>query len=326
MGDHRPCHTGRAALVAFPGAVGSTQCANPAAIVTIHRPAGPHPLVGVHRGYAITATATKTYLGARYETSEFSKCIYYPRQHPDGTLIRPPGSQNIFLVENGTNRQIGSSQVMASYNMSASEIKSATSGDTGAPGGGNGLYLKEGTLVKGSGSSVYVIDQTGANTFIKRKITSLNAFNGLGYTSADIIYINDSALPSSNGTDISDSSSHPDGTLVKRNDGTLYLIESNLLRLVGSPSIFISHRFTNSKIKNMTTGDTLLSGGTNLSVREGVLIKGSSPTIYVVDIVGGVTKKRQIGSIQAFTELGYTNSDVITIPNNELPVLNGLSL
>ncbi|MNC37003.1 hypothetical protein D3C75_855510 [compost metagenome] len=60
MGDHRPCHTGRAALVAFPGAVGSTQCTDPAAIVTIHRPAGAHPLVGVHRGYTITELVLHT--------------------------------------------------------------------------------------------------------------------------------------------------------------------------------------------------------------------------------------------------------------------------
>lgn len=275
-------------------------------------------------GYAVTATATKTYLGTRYESSEFSKCIYYPRQHPDGTLIRPSGSQNLFMVRDSGNSPIGSVAVLISHFIDLREFKTATSGDTGAQGR-SGLYFREGTLIKGSGPDVFVIDETAPNTFAKRKITSNQAFNDLGYTPTDVLVVNDGALSITSGGDITDATVHPDGTVINDN-GTLYLLESGAKRLIGSPGVYISNRLAAAKLKPATSADVSLTSGPNMAYREGALVRGSGSTVYVIDHDTGTVKKRQFGSLQGFIELGYTNSDVIVIPSQELPSANGPSI
>jgi hypothetical protein len=276
-------------------------------------------------GKAVTATATKMYNGSLYETSEFSKCVQIPRQHPDGTVVSPAGSPNLFMIENGKTRQIGSVEVLQSHNINTSEIKTATTSDTTFPGG-SGLYFKEGTVLKGSNLDIYFIDQISENSYIKRKLTSGAAFNALGYTINDVIVVPDSALGLSSGASMNTSAVHPDGTLVKSPSRTVYIIESGKKRLIGSPGVFVSHRLKETDIKWATGGDLAMSSGANLLYREGTLVKGSAPTVYVIDEVSGINKKRNISTINAFIELEYTANEVITIPDNELPSSNGPSV
>ncbi len=272
-------------------------------------------------GYAITATATKTYLGTRFETSEFSKCIYYPRQHPDGTLIRPLGSQNLFIVESSKNGQLGSIDVLKSHYISLSEFKIATTADTGASAG-EGLYFREGTLLRGTAPDVFVIDKLPGGGYQKRKILSLQTFNNLGYSSSDVMTVSDSALNIPRGSDVINGSVHPDGTIVA--DGqTIYVLSNGTKCLVGSPGVYLSNRLNVVEPKQTTAADRVLPDGPNMSYREGTLVKGTSSAVYVVDDDAGVIRKRQIGSIDGFIELGYTNADIITIPNQELPASNG---
>ncbi len=274
-------------------------------------------------GSAVTATATKLGGATPFETSEFSRCIYVPRQHPDGTLITPVGSPNIFLIEGNLVRPIGSSEVLASYNITSAEFKTATNGDTNLSGGAN-LYFKEGTLIKGSGPDVFVIDQTGPGAYVKRKITSIQFFTGLGYTESDIIRVPDSALGATNGSDISDNSRHPDGTLVKQLEGnSIYLVEDGKIRLIGSPGVLISNRFRTDRVKTATVTDLSSGVGPNVDFREGAVLKGSGANVYVVDSTDSGIKKRRIASSSAMIELGYKNSDIITVPDNELPVADG---
>jgi hypothetical protein len=278
-------------------------------------------LTQIPGGWAITATASRVSSG-NYETSEFSACIYTPRQHPDGTLIVPSGSHNIFLTENGQVRPIGSPEVLESYNMSPTEFKTATTADTNLSGGAN-LYFREGTLIKGSGPNVYVIDETSPGNYVKRKITSGQFFNSLGYTPSDVITVPDSALGAADGPDISDASLHPDGSLIENSSGTVYLIDSGQKRLVGSPTVFVSQRYKASWIKTATSGDLALTSGPNVDYREGAVVKGSGPNVYVIDATNSGIQKRRLASGAALTELGYKNSDIITIPDQELPSADG---
>lgn len=277
--------------------------------------------ITVAGGRSITSTATKLGGLTPFETSEFSRCVFTPRQHPDGALIRPSGSQNLFIVQSAKNGQLGSMQVLMSHFIDLNEFKTATSADTSAPAG-KGLYFREGTLIKGSSPDVFVIDKTGAETYVKRKITSSQVFNELGYTYSDLFVVNDSALAIPDGLNISSSATHPDGTLVK-NGITIYLIEDGKRRLVGSPGVYVSNRFAAAKLKATTSGDISLEQSSNVPYREGSLIKGSDPTVYVVDHDGPSIIKRRLGSLQAFIELGFTSSDIITVPNQELPANSG---
>ena len=274
-------------------------------------------------GFAITTTASRMSGGTPVETSEFSHCAFTPRPHPDGTLIRPAGSNNIFLSHDGGNGPLGSAGVLASYNISSSEFKTATTADTAKPAA-SGLYFREGTVLKGSGPNIYIIDQTSATTWGKRLVTNGPAFNALGYTAADVIQVADSDLSGApNGPVINDSSRHPDGTIVKSPGGTLYLLQDDTKRFIGSPEVFVSQRYQPYMIKNATSADLALPDGNYTYFREGTMIKGSGPTIYIIDDTGSGFVRRAIASPSAFAELGYNLSDVLTVPDSALQITDG---
>lgn len=276
-------------------------------------------------GVAITATANRIIGSTPVESSEFSSCVWTPRPHPDGAIIRPSGSNNIFRVENsGQNSRLGSAGVFASWNISAVDIKTATTADTNQPGG-PGVYFREGSVLKGSSSDIYIIDQTGANSYTKRRVTNGSAFSSLGYSAADVIQVADSDLSAvSNGADITDASQHPDGTVVKTPSGTLYWLEAGQKRLIGTAEVFVSQRFKSSQVKNATSGDISFGNGENMYFREGTMVKGSGPTIYVIDDVGGGNfQRRALASPAAFNELGFNLSEVLTVQDYVLNIPDG---
>jgi parallel beta-helix repeat protein len=278
----------------------------------------------VPAGMAVTATATRMIGNTGVETSEFSACVFTPRVHADGALIRPIGSNNIFIVQDGGNGPIGSSGVLASWNMSAGEIKTATNGDTEQPGA-SGIYFREGAVLKGSGPNIYIIDQASPGAYDKRHVTNGDAFNTLGYSAADVIQAADSdinVVP--DGTAISDSSRHPDGTIVMSPGGTLYWLEGGQKRLIGTAEVFVSQRFKPGQIKHATSADLSSPDGANMYYREGTLVKGSGPTIYIIDDVGGGNfQRRAIASPSAFSELGYSLADVLTVQDYILNIPDG---
>lgn len=277
-------------------------------------------------GRSITATANRMIGSVPVEGSEFSNCVFTPRQHPDGAIIRPSGSGNIFMMIDGVTSQIGSIGVLNSWNIAATDIKTATSADSNTQDSA-GQYFREGTLLKGSSPDIYVIDKTGPSTYVKRKITNGAAFNNLGYTIADVLQVPDSNLSAPDGPDITNADQHPDGAIVKSANGTLYLIELGQKRLIGSPAVFISQRYKTSQIKNATAADLALTTSTNVYFREGSLVKGTGPTIYVIDDGGtGMFLKRAIVSPTSFLELGYTITEVLQVPNDVLPLSDGASI
>lgn len=275
-------------------------------------------------GFAVTATANRLIGSTAVEGSEFSPCVYTPRRHADGAIVRPVGSNSLFRIDNGLNSPIGSPGVMASWNITAGEIKTATTADVNQ-GGGPGVYFREGAVLKGSSPDIYIIDQIGTNSYAKRKVTNGQAFAALGYTAADVIQVPDSNISVvPDGGNINDSSQHPDGTLVMSPSGTLYWLESGQKRLVGTAEVFVSQRFKNSQIKWATGADLALPSTNNMYYREGTLVKGSGPTIYIIDDIGNFSfQRRAIASPAAFSELGYSVSDVLTVQDYILNIPDG---
>jgi hypothetical protein len=275
-------------------------------------------------GSAVTATANRIIGSTASESSEFSACIFTPRRHADGALIRPSGSNNIFIVQNGGNGPIGSSGVLASWNISTAEIKTATTADTNQ-GGAPGIYFREGAVLRGSGPDIYIIDQASQDYYVKHKVTNGAAFSAMGFTAADVIQVAQSDIANvPDGGNINDSTQHPDGTIVKSPGGTLYWLENGQKRLIGTGEVFVSQRFKASQIKNATSADLALPDGQNMYYREGTLVKGSGPTIYIIDDVGGGSfQRRAIASPAAFSELSYSLADVLTVQDYILNIPDG---
>lgn len=116
----------------------------------------------------------------------------------------------------------------------------------------------------------------------------------------------------SNDTDIP----HPNGTLIHDDTG-IYLIENNQKRFFTNEYVIYSYKHAWNKIKLATSGDLSLPTGPPLDrFAPGTLFTyPSAGAVYLMDYDSdGILKKRHISSY-AFKELGYSQRDIMTVPD-----------
>lgn len=102
------------------------------------------------------------------------------------------------------------------------------------------VNFTDGTLVKGSGPEVYVLEHG-----LKRWIANPNVFSQLYYRWNRIIRVSDDALAGfPPGNKLDNAGSFPDGALLKSNKNPkVYVSDQGKLRWVPDPDIFISNNF-----------------------------------------------------------------------------------
>lgn len=117
--------------------------------------------------------------------------------------------------------------------------------------------IKSGSIVKGSGYKVYVIE--GNN---KRWIKTAEAFLKLGYKWNWIEKVDDHMLSEyKDASDISSAAKHPDGTLVKyASSPAVYLIENGKKRPISSAETFTKMGFDWSRIITISKKETYKTG------------------------------------------------------------------
>lgn len=243
--------------------------------------------------------------------------------HPDGALVKMPNSAAIFQIKGSQLRLFSEPQVLYSYGYSSANAKQATDPDLALSTGAI-MPFREGTLLKGSAATIYIVDDQ-SGTLVKRPISSWNVFVGLGYNKGSKVrVVNDSSLPPTTGSPVSSATAaHPDGTLIKIGD-TVYLIEGGTKRPIPSPQVLFSHNYTWSHVKSATNGDKALSTGAAVKFNEGTLLKSSTAAVYVVDWKNdGSVHKRVIADGNTFYGLGYSYSQVYTVPDSALPTVTG---
>ena len=112
-------------------------------------------------------------------------------------------------------------------------------------------------------------------------------------------------------------------------DPTVYYIIGGERHSMTSPAIFASHGFTFDKVKIATAGDNALPLSWPVTwYGEGVLLRGSGPTVYVIDddMIGVTSSKRSFGTYYNFVGLDYHFPEVMWINDNELPSSNGTTI
>ena len=123
--------------------------------------------------------------------------------HPNGTLIRAASSPTVYYVLNGERHSMTSANIFTSHGYKWPAVKIATEGDNQLPITWPVNWFGEGTLVKGSGATVYAIDlDSGGTNMSKRSLASYANFVQLDYYFSEVIQVNDSELPTQSGTDI----------------------------------------------------------------------------------------------------------------------------
>jgi hypothetical protein len=256
--------------------------------------------------------------------SVFGNWINVYTVHPDGTLVREPGTDKVFLVENNERRPLPSRPVFTSRGYRFGHVRETTPADTGLPTG-EPVKLREGTLVQGSSDAVYAIDTRDTDgTLQKRRIVSRQVFDDLGFSFNDVLDVKDSNIPSNNGNEINSADLHPDGTLISEaSKDKVFLIEAGERRVIRSRQTFTSHGFDFDLVREATSDDMELPIGDSLKLRQGVLVSGSDDPIYIIEHADGSIRKRHVVSRAVFTGLDYAFGHVLDIDDSQLPSRDG---
>ncbi len=126
--------------------------------------------------------------------------------HPNGTAILTSEGKN-YVIENNKRRVVPSTAVGLSHRLNLRTVVAENDGDRALPLG-LPLEFKSGSVVKGSGKTIYVIEKTRILRYgglrskidlVKRPIRSTEAFLSYGYKESDIIKASDSELRSIRG-------------------------------------------------------------------------------------------------------------------------------
>ncbi|MEX0748980.1 MAG: S8 family serine peptidase [Candidatus Saccharimonadales bacterium] len=120
--------------------------------------------------------------------------------HIDGTLIKSPFNKTVFYLEDGQRLPLSAPIILYSHLRDFTEVKPATPGDMQLPEGPL-LGFREGVIVQGGSSSVYIIERQG-NEVYKRPFSSAYIRRLLGYKDSEIISTQDRLLPPLDGSAI----------------------------------------------------------------------------------------------------------------------------
>ncbi|PIR97179.1 MAG: hypothetical protein COT91_02770 [Candidatus Doudnabacteria bacterium CG10_big_fil_rev_8_21_14_0_10_41_10] len=172
------------------------------------------------------------------------------------------------------------------------------------------LRFGPGTLLKGSDSSVWLVLDNGS----RYGFDDTQEFFHFGYRFDLVHAVTDEELNAYPISTIDKLQYHATNNFIKyQNDPTIYMVENNIKRGVTSPEVFFTYVGSWDEVL-IIPDDLTYETGASLSFPDGTIIKGSGPTVYIVE--NG--KKRALRSAEAFFNLGHDFSQVLLIPDSDL--------
>jgi len=182
------------------------------------------------------------------------------------------------------------------------------------------VFLKEGTLIRGSNLAIYLIDAGK-----RRLVPDQSTFNSLGLSHDAIHRVSDEQLkaipelpPVSKYRN-----TYKNGTLLKGDTAAVFVISSGGRRLIPNEATFeaLGYRWediqqiSNEALKSIPEYTALPAYQT--SYREGDLLKASGSLVYVIN--GG--RRRLIPDEETFKALGYKQENIQQIPDEKLSAI-----
>lgn len=238
--------------------------------------------------------------------------------YASGTLLKVKGDLTIWLIENGKRKGIPSASILESKYRWEDVVEILSSSVLSEYAVGENAKYPDGTLIKGSNNTVYVVADNGQ----KRGITSAKVFEGLGYKWENIVTVSDAEIGAYSTADaVASADTHPNGALINDN-GTIYQIINGRRRGIPTPNVFETNRFNWNNVAIATVNDKALSVGTNLSFPDGTLIREQNTmTVYVV----ADSQKRGITSAKIFESKGYKWENIFDVTTEEIaPLTEGI--
>lgn len=226
----------------------------------------------------------------------------------DGTILRHPNG-NVYIVVGGVKFQFGSMSELTSLGYSTSQLMYVSGAPADAiPSASNTAPPANGIMLRSGGGQIYVVD--GGAKF---------HFGTMAEIGGDYVAGSWWNVPQSPLDAIGDVPGNMprNGTVALRPDGALFVIAGGVRWQFGTMSEFSSEGYNTYTLVAQAPLDGIYdASSSNLPANETVF-QGTGATLWVMK--AGV--RRSFTSMTQFTNMGYTTSQIVRVPD---AVLNGL--
>lgn len=213
----------------------------------------------------------------------------------NGDLIKSAGSSALYLVSGSNKRVIPHATVYHSwgYPSNYSTVKTVTAAELASYADGTAVPFRDGSLFRGVTSSLH--GKSASAVFVVsdgklRPIKSATVYQAL-YKDPKwklVKWIPDNMLSKFNypiGDMVSDSTIHPNGTVVKyATSSTLYLIEGGKKRAFTSWSAYTANRYQNANVVTIPDTETYADGANITGAESALVTPGAGPVVGVGDL------------------------------------------
>jgi len=234
--------------------------------------------------------------------------------YPNGALLKARNSPEVWHITGDQKHLIRSVAIFESrFNWNdIIELPSSRQLDLYAQG--SDIKFAAGTLVKEQkNNSVYRVSMNhGIQPILSEEI-----FLARGYNFENVAEVEVHALSSyAQELYIKNSEQLYNGDLIKlANDSAVYLIETDRVRLIPSPSIFRENAFKSYAIAEVSDKQFAeFAKGNDILYPDGTLIKGNNNTVYVISN----SRKRPIVKSADFEALLYDWNKIVYVPDTLL--------
>lgn len=199
----------------------------------------------------------------------------------DGSLIRTPDGR-VWAVSDGARRHIPSHEAFTSLNYSYNNVREVSADEgrlhpVGSPISSISSH-PNGTLIKADGPQIYVVE-VGAKRHVPSQAVLESRFSG-----EDIVLISEAELGAyMQGPPVE----FRDGTLIRTEDGRVWVIENGLRRHITNHEVFSGLGYSYNVVWSVSSGEAALhaEGPGLISASfhpDGSILKGSTSEIWVV--------------------------------------------
>ncbi len=159
--------------------------------------------------------------------------------HPYGYVVRGD-DETVYLVENGHKRAFPSADIFLSQGYHWQQVVKIAQAELDALPSARPLTFRDGTLVRGSGQTTYVVEEGR-----KRPFVTAADFEALGYRWENVVKIADEQLEQmTTGAALLPNAPYPNGTLLRgADDMTVYLLVQGKRALIPTVQVFQSWGF-----------------------------------------------------------------------------------
>lgn len=230
---------------------------------------------------------------------------WFDQVYPDGTLLTPLDSPDVYIIENGKKRKFASMTALATR-YDPKYIITVPASELSRYDLGQDISLPNYSIVR-NGSTHYLLDY---NT--KRPFASAKTIQDLGYHPDEILDVTAAELDGySVGKTITSATANPLGEVIRlvENNALYYLQGNEYFPIYDEAILTTNFSHLSAETASIAKLDGLVQGPP-VKIKDGtlILVEGDSK-VYTIEH----EKKRHIASEEVFIGLGYNWNNIVTV-------------